>query len=167
MGFVLVLKLWSFLSNQAQSVFSAFHLLILMIISFQTHICKWQENVGLCVIKITCNTDRSLIALKHTNILYFKGVWWMFYDHFGAFVCLCLCTSPSEPIHSWQSRILYFSTVPAAAHRHSAFGLRCAMPAGTQPIRPSAPCLKTFNIQSEHHHPSKKKTKNKKTNNSQ
>lgn len=84
----------------------------------------------------------------------------VFYDHFGVFVCLCLCTSPSEPIHSWQSRILYFSTVTAAAHRHSTFGLRCAMPAGTQPIRTSAPCLKTSNIQSEHHHPSNNKTNN-------
>lgn len=108
----------------------------------------------------------ALIALKHTHILYFKVVGWILNTflcsmpsaNFGVFVCPCLCTSPSEPIHSWQSRILYFSTVPATAHRHSTFGLRCAVPPGTQPIRTSAPCLKTFNSQSEHHHPSTKQS---------
>jgi len=59
---------------------------------------KWDT-----VIKIICSADRGLITLKHTCILYFKGVEWFLI--LNTFLCCmpCLCTSPCEPIHSWQS----------------------------------------------------------------
>lgn len=143
----MVLKLWHFLSNLDLDWYTAFHLQIFMIISFQTCTCKWQENVGHCVIKITCSADRGLIILKHTSILYFKGAGWILI--LNTFLCCisCLCARiyahlPVNVCTVSRVGILYFSTVPAAAHRHSAFGLRCTVPAGTQPIRTSAPFLK-------------------------
>ncbi len=99
----MVLKLWHFLSNMALDWLPVFHLLIFMIISFQTCTCKWHEKVRHRVIKIICSADRGLITLKHTCILYFKGVEWFLI--LNTFLCCmpCLCTSPCEPIHSWQS----------------------------------------------------------------
>lgn len=147
MGFVLVLKLQSFLSNQAQCIFSAFHLLILMIISFQTHICKWQENVGHCVIKITCNADRGLIALKHTNISYFKGVGWIlntFLCSMIILVCLCACVYAHLQVNLFTVGRVWFCIFPLCPlqptdTQHSVSGVPCLLgPSQSEHQRPAS-----------------------------
>lgn len=147
MGFVLVLKLQSFLSNQAQGVFSAFHLLILMLISFQMHICKGQENVGHRVIKITCNADRGLIALKHTIILYFKGVGWTlntFLCSMIILVCLCACVYAHLQVNLFTVGRVGFCIFPLCPlqptdTQHSVSGVPCLLgPSQSEHQRPAS-----------------------------
>lgn len=106
-----------------------------------------------CVIKITCNAGRGLIALKHTNILYFnkhrlfyfKGVGWIlntFLCFMIILVCLCACVYAHLLVNLFTVGRVGFCIFPLCPlqptdTQHSVSGVPCL-------LRPS---------QSEHQHP--------------